>query len=230
MGEEWLLVDTYYDNQFAKTIEDYSKEYCINFGYNDEIVNDWSHQWMIQAIQYGLIDFDWAKENTFVRNQSRAITAYDDSCSCEAFAMLAINLVETYYDQSIDDILADRGLTPGHFTDTNNPDVLAANALGIVGGYGDGRFGPDGDIKRQEAAAILYRTATVLGVGKVTADISVFTDLNQIGTWALDSVAFCKATGIMQGTSTTTFSPVDTYNVDQCIVMLVRLYEAAIAQ
>ena len=58
---EWLLVDPYYNNQFAKSIGDYSKEYCINHGYLYELVNDWSHQWMIQAINYGLVDFEWAK-------------------------------------------------------------------------------------------------------------------------------------------------------------------------
>ena len=116
-------------------------------------------------------------------------------------------------------------MTTGSFADTDDSAVLAANALGIVNGYGDGSFGPENSITRQEAAAILTRTAQVLGLPQDGADISGFTDLSQIGEWARDSVAVCKALGVMYGTSDTTFDPRSPYTREQCVVTINRLFE-----
>ena len=42
--------------------------------------------------------------------------------------------------------------------------VRWAASEGIVGGYGDGRFGPNDTITRQQLAAILYRFAQQHGL------------------------------------------------------------------
>ncbi len=58
-----------------------------------------------------------------------------------SIAMLAYNgLMGTEYTPS----------GTAHFTDTNDPDVNAAYELKIVQGYGDGRFGPNDTLTREQ--------------------------------------------------------------------------------
>ena len=191
--------------------------------WNAEKVNAWAADDVTQAFAYGLIPYscidDW--------NNNYVYTNCVDNCSRKSFAQMAAALLEAHYGKGIDKILEERGVTTGSFTDTDDPAVLAANALGIVNGYGNGTFGPENPITRQEAAAILARTASVLGLPSKAADISMFTDLPQIGEWARDSVAICKELGVMNGTSETTFSPRSPYTREQCIVTIKRLFEAA---
>ena len=49
------------------------------------------------------------------------------------------------------------------FTDTSDPNVLMMSGAGIVTGHGDGTFGPDGSITRQEAAVMLDVCPAQLG-------------------------------------------------------------------
>lgn len=193
-----------------------------------QITSDWAEPWILQALEYGLIDHKFSKDIT-TKTPATIWMYFDEPCTRQGFAQLAVNLLETYYNKDIDTIMEEKGVTPGTFTDTDNPDVLAANALGIVTGW-NGEYNPDGNIKRQEAAAILYRTAKVMGYDAPGADLSVFEDLSSISSYAHESVAFCKATGIMGGMTTTTFDPLGEYTAEQCLVTIVRLYEAATAQ
>lgn len=194
--------------------------------------HDWAHPWLMSAMQNGLMDIGFIDEITPKYGiDTRIAGAYNnlrESCSRLQFAQLAVNLLEEYYDKNIDEILADKGvvINEAMFTDTTDKDVLTANALGIVSGYGDGIYNPDGELKRQEAAAILYRTAKVMGLEMEGADLSVFTDLDSIGTWAREAVAFCKAAGVMSGTSETTFDAQSAYTREQCVVTIVRLFDA----
>lgn len=43
------------------------------------------------------------------------------------------------------------------FTDTDNADVLLCASAGVVNGVGNGKFAPDKNITRQEAASMLHR-------------------------------------------------------------------------
>ncbi|MBQ7600478.1 MAG: S-layer homology domain-containing protein, partial [Clostridia bacterium] len=83
-----------------------------------------------------------------------------------AVAQMFVNLLEKAAGKSIDDIIAEKGLSinPVAFTDTTDKAVLAANALGIINGTGSGKFSPDGTLKRAQIAAIINRVARVMGI------------------------------------------------------------------
>lgn len=93
------------------------------------------------------------------------------------------------------------------FADTAGADVMAAYALGIVSGRGEGTFDPYAPITRQEAAAFLYRTAKVLGMETAGAAESAFADHDQVGVWFRDAVAFAADRGVMGSTGANRFSP-----------------------
>ena len=44
------------------------------------------------------------------------------------------------------------------FADTRNPNIAAANKLGIVNGVGNNRFLPNGIASREEVSVMLYNT------------------------------------------------------------------------
>lgn len=70
----------------------------------------------------------------------------------------------------------------------------------IIEGYGNGKFGPEDDISREQMATILYNYAKFKGydVSKMT-DLSRFTDSNKISVWASTPLAWANAEGLING-------------------------------
>ncbi|MCE5255012.1 MAG: S-layer homology domain-containing protein [Actinomycetia bacterium] len=94
-------------------------------------------------------------------------------------------------------------------------------SLGIIGGYGDGRFGPDNPVTRRQFAKMVVRT---LGIPPGTSTQTPFTDL---GTPDKNGdphkyVAVCVAYGITTGKTPTTFAPYDNMTRAQLITMVAR--------
>ena len=76
-----------------------------------------------------------------------------------------ITLLEKTTGQGIDAYLATKGLPAKMpFADTNDAAIAAAYVLGILNGTPATTFSPNGSITRQESAAMLSRTAKVLGL------------------------------------------------------------------
>ena len=82
---------------------------------------------------------------------------------------------------------------------------------GIVEGYGNGKFGPDDLITREQMATMLYRFAAMMDVlpQQSDADLS-FADSSQISDWAKTGVAYCQSEGLMQGIGVNVFAPQNT--------------------
>ena len=86
--------------------------------------------------------------------------------------------------------------------------VSWANKEGIVSGYGNGVFLPDGAITREQMAIIFYRFANYQKYDVTrTKDLSVYNDNWQISSYAKDAVGWAVTTGLMNGTDSTTFNP-----------------------
>lgn len=97
------------------------------------------------------------------------------------------------------------GLTPKTntaFTDVGEKDwfapyVGAANAYGIVNGAGDGTFGPDGTISREQAAVMVANAAKLCGMDTALSQdgtkdmLAQFLDYRQSSQWAQPALAFC---------------------------------------
>ncbi len=78
--------------------------------------------------------------------------------------------------------------------------VAWAAANGIVGGVGNGRFDPNGNITREQMAAILFRYADgkKLDTSK-RGDLSGFPDAGKVSAWAKDAIAWAVAEKIIGG-------------------------------
>lgn len=105
--------------------------------------------------------------------------------------------------------------------------VLWASDNGIVNGYGNGLFGTNDQITREQLAVILYRSS---GSSIVAHDLSGYPDAGTVSPWAVDAMRWAVARGIIGG------KPVDGENCLQpqgfatraeCAAILARFYAAA---
>ncbi|TJX15884.1 hypothetical protein E9840_01635 [Tissierella creatinini] len=70
----------------------------------------------------------------------------------------------------------------------------------IVKGYGNGKFGPEDFITREQLATIIMNYAKMKGYDVTArADLSKFEDLKDISAWAMDPMSWANAEGLIQG-------------------------------
>lgn len=72
----------------------------------------------------------------------------------------------------------------------------------IVSGYGDGKFGPEDAITREQMAVILMNYAKFKGYDvSMSTDLSKYTDEGSISGWAKDAISWANAAGLIRGDS-----------------------------
>ena len=87
-----------------------------------------------------------------------------------------------------------------------------ATEEGIVLGYGDGTFGPEDVITREQMALLMYKFIKWAGYDVEPQNsnwMSRYTDTGDISEWAKDAVEWSVGIGLMKGTSETTIAPKD---------------------
>lgn len=87
--------------------------------------------------------------------------------------------------------------------------VKWATENGIVEGYGDGTFGPDDIITREQMATIILRYKNFLGKGPAGAwAVELpYADVADISEYAVEGVMYCYKEGIMTGKNDNMFDP-----------------------
>ena len=104
-----------------------------------------------------------------------------------------------------------------------------AASEGIVGGYGNGLFGTNDPITREQFAAMLYRFAQEQGydvsIGENTNILS-YTDVADLSEYAISAMQWAVGAGIINGTGDgSTLSPQGQATRAQAAVMLMRFCE-----
>ena len=135
------------------------------------------------------------------------------------FAAVAVKLYEAMSGEAAP--------APGEnpFSDTTDPVVLQANALGIVKGSG-GKFSPNNLVTRQEAALMLSRVYTKLGGAIPQAADTNFADNSDISPWTglKDAIAFMADKGILKG-SGGRYNPKGNASIQEAMVIALRMIE-----
>jgi hypothetical protein len=86
--------------------------------------------------------------------------------------------------------------------------VSWANEAGIVKGYDNNLFGSNDNVTREDMASFMYRYAKYKGYDlSKTADLSGYTDMDQISAYALENMKWANANGLIQGRTETTLAP-----------------------
>lgn len=128
--------------------------------------------------------------------------------------------------------------SPNPFTDTQNPQILKAFALGITKGTSTTTFTPKKTISRQECATMLFRTIMAIDPDADYSIVGVpdFPDQSDIDSWASDGTKYMSKCGIIKGDNRGYFMPKSTTTAQQAsgygtatreaaILMSVRTYE-----
>lgn len=156
-------------------------------------------------------------------------SAFDTAITREDFCSLAAAVYRAWEKK---DALTAYTSSRVSFSDTDNADVLLCASAGVVNGVGNGKFAPQKNITRQEAASMLHR----LGVlnKNVKNDVNdrlphVFADGEKIRSWARSDINWVYRQGIMNGTGSNQFTPDGAYTREQSIATTLRLYDSRYA-
>ena len=88
--------------------------------------------------------------------------------------------------------------------------VQWATAEGIVDGYGNGIYGPEDDITREQMALMFYRYAQHKGYDTTHGGMEIreFTDYAEISDWALEAVTWAVNAGLLNGKGNHILDPI----------------------
>jgi len=107
--------------------------------------------------------------------------------------------------------------------------VSIACEYGIIYGYGDGKFGPDDSITREQAMAIIARAMEITGLKVELADgeadrlLGGFTDAGSAAEYAKANIAACVKAGIVSGRSEKLIAPKDNITRAEVAVIVQKL-------
>ncbi|MDD4494261.1 MAG: S-layer homology domain-containing protein [Eubacteriales bacterium] len=153
--------------------------------------SDWAKPELDQANQLGLIP-----EILIGADLTKPITR-------EEFCELAVLLYEKVTGTTATPV------SPNPFTDTTNPQILKAYALGITNGTSATTFSPKTLINREQCATMLFRAIKAIAPN---ADYSIagvkdFPDQKYISSWAVDGTKYMFKLGIIKGDNSGNFMP-----------------------
>lgn len=91
---------------------------------------------------------------------------------------------------------------------------------GVVVGYGDGSYGEDRQLSRQELAALLVRLQ-----GVAAKDLSEKSTFSDVDPWAEGAVAYCQDQGLLVGYPDGTFGGQKPVRKQEWAAIVLRLYD-----
>lgn len=183
---------------------------CPMYDFDDLNRGAWYHDGVHSCLANGLMngvdDRRFAPEGTMTRAQLVTILWRMEDCPVSDYLMGFEDVSSTaYYGEA----------------------VCWAASEGIVSGYGNGRFGPDDAVTREQFAAILYRCVRHKGYDTTQGGMAIreYADYEQISGYALAAMDWAVAEGIVNGASPTALYPQGTAVRAQAAAMLQRFCE-----
>lgn len=112
------------------------------------------------------------------------------------------------------------------YSDTKSKYALKAAGAGIYGGASEGKFNPDGTVDREQLATFFYQALMYAKKNKnvryspYESKLSRYSDSESIADWAKEAVAFMDAFGLVEGETSTKFSPAENaYTIEQALAI-----------
>jgi hypothetical protein len=105
-----------------------------------------------------------------------------------------------------------------------------AARAGLILGYGDGRFGPEDYVTREQMAVIIYRFAKFLEADTSAAAQLTYSDSASISEWAVDALKYCVGEGIISGNNNGAFEPQKEATRVQMATVIVRFIKSVLSR
>ena len=109
------------------------------------------------------------------------------------------------------------------------PAIEWAASARIVGGYGNGRFGPSDSVTREQMAGILTKYAKYKGYELPTGQRGVYADESSVSPWAIEAVKSMQGAGIITGKPGNRFEPREAATRAEVVTMVARFIEVYLA-
>lgn len=182
---------------------------CPSYQLKDVDKNAWYHGAVDYVVQQGLM------------GGTSATTFEPNTKTSRAMIVTILYRLENEPDVTVDNGFAD--VKKGQwYSDA----ISWAAANDIVNGYSDTQFGPNDSITREQMAAILYNYINYKGYdATASTDLDQYVDASQTSDWALESLKWANATGLITGTSDVTIAPKGDATRAQVAAMLMRFCE-----
>ncbi|MDR1330411.1 MAG: S-layer homology domain-containing protein [Oscillospiraceae bacterium] len=113
------------------------------------------------------------------------------------------------------------------------PAIAWASSNGLITGVGNNKFAPNDPITREQFATLLYRYTQWSDAGNGTsraasptdANLSAYTDAEDISDWAKEAMAWAVANGLVTGRTETTLAPQIPATRSEAAMLLQRYLE-----
>ncbi|NLC67238.1 MAG: S-layer homology domain-containing protein [Clostridiaceae bacterium] len=170
---------------------------------------------------------DFVTEREIFLGTSRNTFAPDEAMTRAMFVTVIGRLYERSYGE----------ITPSANPTFNDCDYSAwygkyvdwAAENNIIKGYGNGLFGPDDPVTREQMAVILHRFASFLGMLPIDMDDTLrYADADSIAGYAREAALYCQATGIIGGRPGGIFAPKDTATRADVATIIKRFIEVGL--
>lgn len=193
------------------------KDVVVYVAQNDKSFTDISGHWA-----EGYIGF--VTEREIFLGTGESTFSPNKEMTCAMFATVIGRLYERSYGEI--ETTGNKAFTDCDYDAYYGKYVDWAAENGIITGYGDGRFGPDDPITREQMAVILYRFASFLGVLPDNLDtILNYPDADNISEYAKMAALFCQTTGIIGGRTGGVFAPKETATRAEVAAIIQRFVE-----
>jgi hypothetical protein len=163
--------------------------------YNAKTFNDISGHWAL-----GYIDF--VSSRGLYQGDGSGNFMPNDSMTRAMFAQVLANIEDVDLSVYKTSRFADVGVDKWY-----SPAIEWAASAGIVAGYGNGNFGPEDKITREQMAVMLVRHAIYKGYELPNGLTTEFNDEADIVSWALEAVKLVQAAGIVVGRPGNIYDP-----------------------
>lgn len=160
-------------------------------------------------------DIRYLSEKSIINGKSKELFCPEDCVTRAEFAALLVRTanLQASSDMSFDDVYSNEWYAQS---------VSAAAGSGIIFGSG-GKFRPNDNISREEAAVMLMRACKANGIDVPQGSAS-FADSSEISSWAADDINAASALGIIRGMSNGSFMPKKTLTRAESAAVIKRLY------
>lgn len=113
-----------------------------------------------------------------------------------------------------------------YFTDCNDPDVNLAYELGIVEGYGGGRFGPNDTLTREQFFKLMANFMGLLEYPRTdsnSVNLGSYADGSKVSDWARSATRLMIYIGAVRGDGTN-LNPSSPTTIEEALVIFLRCY------
>ena len=172
----------------------------------------------------------WAKETVKAALAAKIVPQnlqgnYQQPITRAEFAALTMAYLESITESITAELLSQKNLALEEdvFSDANDEYILAAYALGIIEGIGNGIFDPNGNITREQLAIMLMRMQAVLNESVAVSKEADYSDRGIFSPWANQEIDYVTEQGIMKGIGDNRFDPKGHCTREQAIITFYRM-------